>query len=152
MKLARIRLVFFVLLFTGWLGYLGYLALVRKPPVVISRSQLTCATHTVEAEVEFKDGKPISAVKIKAEFGTGSVPLVKTDDTIEIDNLNQTRLSNGRPLTPGTYLIPLVEDPVKKTSYYVASPAPSLGYEGSEPPLVYKWSDEVEREIRKLVH
>ncbi len=114
-------------LFLGWIGYLGYLVLTARHPVVLSRPQFLMAELTVIAEVT-QDPKKSNQVKVKQVFGpqvshegsdADSFPEVGKEITIE--RLDQ---SQGWK-KPGEYIIPLIVD---KKRYEIAPVPRPLSY------------------------
>jgi hypothetical protein len=141
MKAGRIRLLVATVLMAGWLGYLGYLALGQSNPVVISRSQLLHASHFVKGDVSFVDNKPVAVIQVRDSFGANRV----VDPTLEVNNLADVHLPNGKPLTAGTYFLPLAA--VGPGKYRVVSPSGS----DSSKLMIYPWTGEVEKQVRELV-
>jgi hypothetical protein len=142
MKAGRIRLLVAAVLMVGWLAYLGYLALGQPKPVVISRSQLLQATHFVKGDVTLDAAnKPGAAIKVNDSFGSKRV----AESEIEVDNLGDAHHPDGKPLSAGTYFLPLVA--VGPNKYRVVSPSGS----NSSRPTIYPWTAEVEKQVRDLV-
>lgn len=143
MKAARARLIVAAVLIVGWLGYLGYLALGQSKPIVLSRSQLLHATHFVKADVALDAGnKPNASIKVVDSFGRNRI----ADETVEVVNVADVRLPDGKPLPAGTFFLPLVA--IGPQKYRVVSP---LGPESQAKVTAYPWSDDVERQVRELV-
>lgn len=160
-------------LFVGWLGYLGYAVAVHRlnPPDIVSRSQLTAASSVVVAEVTVEGGRPSPSVKVierlrhpddKGDDTTGP----KGGDTINVTNLPSARPPSNDPF-PGAekYLLFLVPD--SPDTYRIAGWPRGLGSSTFEPgksadpfkpdepplfrpPLVYPWTDAVQKQMRAL--
>src|SRR5262245_8098897 len=65
MVFPKVRLVVSGGLFLAWIGFLIYLVARTRDPVILSRPQLTVASAVVLADVQEKDGRPVSAITIK---------------------------------------------------------------------------------------
>jgi len=143
---ARVRLIVAAALFVGWLGYLAYLALGQKPPVVVSRSQMLMASHIVKADLTFDEaGKPQPNVRVLESLGTQLVPA----EPLLVDNLPEALLpGNKPPRSAGTYLL-LLESPIPGR-FRVASASNGQNTDPtSRPAVIYPWSAEVERQARQ---
>jgi hypothetical protein len=150
MSFARIRLIVAALLFLGWLGWLGY-AVSRKGTVqIVSRAQLTGATHWVVAELKVgADGIPLPKVAVKEVMKGDAIT-----GEIEVRNLPSSATPlpvAGESRTPpaGIYLLPLVK--LSDGVYRVAGLPRSPGYEAQAPerPVIYPWTDDVRKQIGK---
>jgi hypothetical protein len=142
MKAGRVGLIVAAGLMFGWLVYLGYLALWLPKPVVISRSQLLQASHLVKGEVSIDAaGKPVATIQVRESFGANRI----VEGAIEVENMNDVRLPDAKPLTPGTYFFALI--PVGHNKYRVVSPS---GPESQSHLMIYPWA-EVEKQVRELV-
>lgn len=151
MTRARIRLIVTAVLFLGWISWLGYAVLQRGQTAVISRAQLTGATHLVVADVEMtSEGLPDTRAKVVEVLrGDG----VKAGDSIEVLNLPAAR-PPGAGETPksGPFLLALVSD--GKTYRVAALPEspgyPATSYSPSDRPPIYRWSEETRSQLRGL--
>src|SRR5262245_31427159 len=99
-----------LVLFAGWMVYLGVQAMRHRRPVVVSRAQLAVAQY--DAEIDFSEWPP--PVQLDSRGGVWA--------NVKINKLRWTRDPNGptgeiKLLTPkevegfvgpGTYLVPLV--------------------------------------------
>jgi hypothetical protein len=148
---ARVRLAVAAFLFCGWMGYLGYLALGRPKPVVVSRSQALLATCYVKAEIALDDaGKPNPRARVLDSFGAQPTDLKE----INVQNLKDAKLPGGKPFSQaGTYLLPLRRlgalDGAER--FELVSAQSGQGYETSTRlPIAYPWSAEAERQAREL--
>lgn len=143
MKAVRVRLIVAGILMAGWLGYLGFLALGHSKPIVVSRSQMLYATHFVKADVSLDaEGKPVATVDIQDSFGADRI----ADRTIEIDNIAHVRLPNSKPLSRGSYFLPLNR---QGPGHYRVSSA--VGIEAQSRCTAYPWTLEVEKQVREFV-
>jgi hypothetical protein len=145
MKAARIRLVVAAILLFAWLGYLGYLVLYERHPVVVSRSQIMASTHFVLAEVRVgADGLPMPNVEVKEDLRPSGVPL---SGTIKVRNIREARIGGGAEAfkDPGPYLLMLS----KADDGFELTPSPrSAGHErpGRPQPWAYRWDAKGVRE------
>jgi hypothetical protein len=151
MTRARIRLIVAAALFLGWVAWLGYAVLQKGRTVVVSRAQLTAATHLLVAEVALgPDGLPASRVKIvQVVRGDGA----KAGDEAEVLNLPAALPPGDREFPgPGPYLLAVVGD---GKTYTIAPLPPSPGYDAgtysskSRPP-VYRWTDDTRLQLKGL--
>lgn len=151
MTRARIQLVVAAALFVGWVSWLGYAVSQKGRTAVLSRAQLTAATHLIVADVVLgSDGLPASKVKIVQVLrGDGA----KAGDEAEVLNL-PTALppSEKEFLGSGTYLLAVVGD---GKTYNLAALPQSPGYDAttygskSRPP-VYLWTDDTRLQLKGL--
>ncbi len=153
--------------FAGWLGYLGYAVAFHRltPPEIVSRSQLTGATYLVVAEVDVANGKPAPSVKVVHRL-SGDGP---TDGIISVANLPDAHTSSNTTLAgTGLYLLPLIPaSEGYQVAGWPASPAVPFYDPGQElrkpddakpdaptprvrPPMVYPWTDAVQKQLRAL--
>jgi hypothetical protein len=155
-------------LFVGWIGYLGYAVLYHRwlnPPDIVSRSQLTAAQVVVVAEVAAEGGKPSPQAKVTHRLSEQG----PEKGEITVTNLPQARPpSNEAGLRSGQYLLFLVPDGAD--AYRIAGWPRGLGESTFEPgqkmarsddsksgepphlrpPLVYPWTDAVQKQMAKL--
>jgi hypothetical protein len=113
--------------FLGWIGYLGFLTLTVRHPVVLSRPQLLNADLDVVAQVDDLGG----SVKVVAVPWTrpGRQPPAQ-DTMIRVKNLESCRPDWSGP---GEYLLPLKR---AGDEFEVATAGPSPGYPPSPVPLL----------------
>lgn len=161
MKPQAQRLLLTVILFVGWLGYLGYLVVCRPHtpaglrgafegrPVTLSRPQLLVSSLDVIAEVTDSKG---AKVIVKEVLFPKNAP-VKAGDTIQVEHIDLCQpvpvpgaKDGGSPPDysgPGDYLLPL--QPIEKEDghhYQVVLPPLSPGFPSSSgvsvaPPRIY---------------
>ena len=152
MSRARVLLVLALAAFLGWLGWLGYAVYAARyapdPPVVLSRAQLTAATHLIVAEVALApDGLPAPMAKVvEVVKGNGAA----AGDTVEVLNLPAAKPPGpGAFPGPGTYLLPVVGD---GKTFRVAGLPRSPGFEPTavERPPIYAWDDDTRAQLRGL--
>lgn len=125
----RLRLTVAVLLFLGWIGYLGFLVATTRDPVVVSRSQFLAADLVVVAEVAGSPERPEPRIRIQ------DVPFAQADEDRKLagTELLLADLPDSGPgqgwQGPGTYLLPLQRHEfLKKVRYEVASLPPTPGF------------------------
>jgi hypothetical protein len=95
MKVARIRLGIAMLLLLGWLGYLGFLVLFERDPIVVSRSQVMASTQFVLANVTVDptDGLPTKSVSVVEDLRPMGKSL--TNQAITIWNIKDARVAGS---------------------------------------------------------
>ena len=142
--MTRARLLFLLALaaFLGWLGWLGYAVYAaRYAPdkvAVLSRAQLTAATHLIVADVTVADdGLPAPTARV-AEVEVLNLPSAKPPG------------SGGFP-GAGRYLLPVVREG-QTGPFRVAGMPRSPGYEptAAERPPIYQWTDGTRAQLRGL--
>lgn len=170
MKPVHLRLLLTVLLFGGWLSYLGYQVFTRpqranRQPLVLSRPQLLLSTVDVIADVS----DPGNKVRVMEVLSPQEDAPVKAGDEIVVDNIKRcfpTLLPgpNGEEppppppdyTGPGQYLLPLVPDKqAGKDRYKVAPTPPSPGYPRGHglqtgPPRIYPATAETRAEYEQV--
>lgn len=108
MKRSRIFLLVSGTLFVAWLCSLGYLALTKTNPVVVSRSQVMAASHFVLATVTIdpQTGQPDREVVVVEDLRPVGEPL--TGKKIRVENIKKGRIGGGKEFREGKeYLLPL---------------------------------------------
>jgi hypothetical protein len=152
MTRARAFLLVTAVLFVAWLAWLGYAVYIARfspdPPVVVSRAQLTAATHLVVADVAIdSQGYPAPGPRV-VEVLKGDGPAVGS--AITVHRLGSAKPPGPGPFPgPGQYLLPLVGD---GSTFSIAGLPRSPGYEpGSvERPAVYRWTEDTRAQLRGL--
>ena len=168
MTRQKLFLIAAAVLFVGWLGYLGYAVAVHRlaPPDVVSRSQLVEAEYVVVAEVTADGGNPADKCTVVLRLSdAGPGP----ETAITVANLPAARPPADGPFPgPGRYLLFLVPD--SPDTYRVAGWPRGLGGSAVRPgnelkdadgrpfdpprhirsPVVYPWSDAVQKQMAKL--
>jgi hypothetical protein len=154
MSRARLLLVLALAAFVGWLGWLGYAVYAARyapdKSAVLSRAQLTAATHLIVAEVTVaEDGLPAPAAKVVEVLkGNGVAPGAE----VEVLNLPAAKPPGpgGFP-GPGVYLLPVVREG-QTGPFRVAGLPRSPGYEPApvERPPIYRWVDATRAQLRGL--
>jgi hypothetical protein len=154
MTIARLRLIGAAVLFVGWLGWLGYAVWNKGTVQIVSRAQLTAATHLVVAEVAVgPDGQPLPRVTVTEviQAPEGDQPTGE----LEVERLPSAMTPLpvvGETRTPpaGMYLLPLVKTDAGR--YRLAGLPASPGYPPREPdrPRIYPWTADVQTQLRKV--
>lgn len=147
MTRSRLQLAAAAALFVGWIAWLGYAVSQKDRAAVVSRAQLTAATHLLVADVAVDaEGLPTPTAKI-TEVLRGDGP--KAGDAVEVLNL-PTALPPGATAVPaGPYLLAVVGD---GKTYKLAGVPVSPGYEAVTPPRpqVYAWTADTRAQLRGL--
>jgi hypothetical protein len=141
MKKNPLVLAIAVLLFGGWLGYLGVTALNNKQPTVVSRAQLALSQIDVEADLASDaNGLPTHVKVGRVRWAADDA---KPDGDITVWNLPTALGYVG----PGTYLLPLIR---RGKEFELASMPggldPTDRSKLSAPPRIYPTSPEVLRQ------
>jgi hypothetical protein len=142
----RVRLFLAAALFLGWLGWLGYAAAVKSRAPVVSRAQAAVTTYAVVADLRAGAGGVPTAKAVVTEVLAGSGPPAGT--TIDVENLSEAHGFDG----DGDYLLLLRQDPAAG-GYAVVGQQRSPGYDPtfiSSKPLIYRWSDDVRAQGKRL--
>jgi hypothetical protein len=163
MTAARLRLVAALVLFLGWMSWLGITVFAHRnqPPEIVSRSQLLNATTTVVAEVTIgEDGLPGESVSVVNRLGNSSAPM---NSAIKVRNMKSAQTSLAEPLKAGKHLLLLTGG--ENDSYDIAGWPRSAGVEARTPgeevridektkyirrPVVYPWTPAVEAQLKSL--
>ena len=147
---AKVRLIVAAILFFGWIGWLGYLAINFSRPVVVSRSQMMLATQIIRVKITIENGVPTQCesqllLGINAQ-NDRQIP----SDTVPVEDIKDALLPNQKPLTEsGTYLVPVRQI---AQSYRVVSPPNSPEREGMRNrPIVYPDRPDVEARMRGML-
>jgi len=175
MKPAAARLLLVLVLFAGWLGYLGYLVLCRPHspgglrgafegrPLALSRPQFLVSRVDVVAEVHDPSGQGVLVKKVL--FPQTNSPF-KEGDTIHVENLERCRplpdpmaKSKEAPFDytgPGEYILPLnVLEKDGARRYEVTATPPSPGFPPMQsgnvgPPRIYPNTPEMRAEYDQI--
>src|SRR5262245_58020814 len=125
MKKSPVALAVAVLLFAGWLTWLGIQALRDRRPTVVSRAQLAVSEYDVEVDLAANpDGSLPMGVKVQRVRWPVASKEPPVGEEIAVVNLDKTQGYQG----PGTYLLPLVR---RGKDYAIAGLPLDPGY----PPL-----------------
>ena len=154
MKAARLKLIIAGVLLFGWLGYLLFLVLFERDPVVLSRSQIMASTHFVLADVnpDPATGDPNPVVEVKDDLRPLGAPLTGT--SIRVRNIKEAR-QHGRPAAfrdPGPYLLTLTKLDEGAFELTPSPRAPGHDSPIRPRPWVYLWdAPGVKDQFNKLV-
>ena len=146
---ARLRFALALGLFLAWLGWLAWAYAAKDKNPIVSRGQLTAATHWVVAEVSVgADGLPGESATVTQVFvGSGIQP----GDTVGVLNLPSALPPGSAAFPgPGPYFLPLVAD---GKTFAIAGLPRTVRYEPqtfARPP-VYPWTPATERQVAKLM-
>jgi hypothetical protein len=153
----RMRLFAAIVLFVGWMSFLGYAALTKSHSPVVSHVQAAAATLAVVAEVEAnQEGKPVMQAKVIESLTPGG-PQPGTE--LHVLNLPDTRGFDGT----GQYLLLLKHDsffaqnignPQDPLPFVVVGQQRSPGNDltGVGRSAIYRWNDDVRKQFEVLHH
>jgi hypothetical protein len=176
MKPVAARLILTVILFLGWLCYLGYLVVCRPHtpgglrgafegrPLTLSRPQFLVSTLDVIADVSGEKGEK---VVVKEVLFPKSGASVSAGETIQVEGIDRCRAVPD-PLAkeadpppdysgPGLYLLALqAPNPDDPHRFEVVPTPPSPGFRLSQgvnfgPPRIYPATEEMLAEYRQIV-
>lgn len=152
---GRVRLLLAVVLFVGWLAWLGYAALRKSHDPIVSHAQAAAAQLGLVGEVKAgAEGKASQFVTVVEPLTEGS-PAAGTE--IFVRNLPEATFRG-----PGPYLLLLAPDPSlvfvrtdgpRLPAFLVVGQQRSPGNDlaGVGPPLIYPWTDDVRKQAERLV-
>ena len=138
---AKLRLILAGLMFFGWLSYLGYAALSKSRAPVVSRAQAAGAQVALVASLSGDDG-PVKAVMTEP-VSDGGPPVGTPLDIVNLDNVDGW---SGA----GEYLLLLEK---QGDRFRVVGQQRSPGYDigGVGKAHIYRWSDDVRAQAKKLI-
>ena len=141
MKKSPLVLAIAVLLFGGWLAYLGVTALSNKKPVVVSRVQLALSQYDVEVDLTARaEGLP-KHVTVKRVIW--AVDANKPVGEINVPNLPSAQGYVG----PGIYVLSLIRDGQDfRLAGIPSNLDPASPTRDPLPPRIYPNSSEVMRQ------
>ena len=149
MTSARLRLVLLLLavvLFAGWISWLGWLALPSVTPrEVLSRPQFLISQLDVIAQVDADaEGRPKPQVKVE-EVHWPAAAKELAGKTLTVTNLNQCYGWDKS----GPYILPLVKD---GDNYRVVAVPRSPGSEGASSrfPRIYQATEQNRRQLEAI--
>lgn len=140
------------LLFAGWVGWLGYLALTTSRPEVLSRPQFLGSHLDVIAELTGTTEAAAATVTVKEVLWHAQEvdPVPKEDDRIEVVNLPRVSAADGWT-GPGLYLLPLTKDPAAPGGFRVAPVLHSPGLSrGHDRPRIYHATRPVREQYKSV--
>lgn len=151
----RWRLILAAAALGGWLSYLGYAALTKSHGPMVSHIQAAAAKYAVVADVSAgAEGKPSQFVVVAESLGDDVHP---PGSRQFVTNISEAQGYDG----PGRYLLLLNEDPVvmmlddgggKVRPHTIVGQQRSPGNDlaGVGKPLIYRWNDDVRKQVEKL--
>src|SRR5262245_3005812 len=133
---GRVRLAVAVVLFVGWLSWLGYAAMRKSPDPIVSHAQAAAAACAVVADVP---GPGTTATVVEKLWGDSP------DGAITVSNLADVH-GYGEPGKYLLYLVPHGE------GWRIVGQQRSPGNDltGAGKPMVYPWTDDVRKQAEKL--
>jgi hypothetical protein len=144
---SKIRLYLSALLLISWLGYLAFLAIYYRHPVIVSRSQFAVAQHVVVADLALDaNGEFLNEAKVTEDL---SATKLQVAGDLKISNLNGARRPDKLALTAGFHLLLLEK---QDDGTFKLCPTPSGASDGGRRLYVYPWTTEVKNQIEKLRH
>jgi hypothetical protein len=157
---AKVRLLAALVLFLGWLTWLGITVFTHRttPPEIVSRSQMLAATTMIVADVTVgEDGLPGETVTVANKLGTGHGP---ASGTVKVRNLKSAQSSLSEAVKTGRYLLLLTggENDIYEIAGWPRSSGVEARYPGEElmenkkvrRPVVYLWTTAVEAQLKSL--
>ncbi len=139
MRFPKVRLVVSALLLAVWLGYLLFLVVGSRDPIVLSRPQLAEAELCVLATID-EAGQARATQILWPEHDSRDASALTLDLRTPIAEIKYYR-------GPGVYLLPLTRD----DGAYVVTPIPNLP--GNAPigqRLIYPASPETSAQLRRI--
>ena len=138
---GKLRLAAAALLFVGWLGYLGYAAVSKSRAPIVSRAQAAGAQVAVVATMGGDDAPKSATV---TEPLSANAPGVGTAlDVVNFDNV--TGWAGA-----GEYLL-LLEKQGERFRVVGQQRSPGYDIGGSGKSHIYRWSDDVRAQVKKLL-
>src|SRR2546425_12893870 len=106
MTRAKLRLAVAAILFLGWIGYLAYLVLISRHPVILSRPQFLVSNLYVVATLTSDADKPEKKVHIEEIIWAVTEKDRPTKgEEITVEDLDKTDAKQGWE-GPGRYILP----------------------------------------------
>jgi hypothetical protein len=126
MVFPKARLAVSAALFLAWIGFLVYLVVRTRNPVILSRPQLVVSSAVVIADVIEKDGRPSPMVTIqKLVWTLSEKDAMAAGAQLTVEGLADCRREQGWS-GPGEYILPLTK---RADGAYEVTPLPlSPGY------------------------
>src|SRR5205807_963299 len=118
MVFPKARLVVSAALFAAWIGFLVYLVVRTREPVILSRPQLVVADVVVVAALEEKDGRPGPLIHVKkvAWHKTGDDAKL-ADQQLTVAGLADCGRRHGWR-GAGDYIVPLTRRHLESGAFY----------------------------------
>lgn len=142
MKSAKLWLALATAAFLAWIGFLLFLVVSTRHPIILSRPQFLVSTFDVIARVDSLDNPNVTIEEVHWPPGTQ-----RGGETIKVVNLGQCDGWDG----PGDYILPL--QPFGKDYQVVPTPR-SPGFEpnrqGNNRPRIYRATPETLRQLQEI--
>jgi hypothetical protein len=137
-----------VVLFVGWVSWLGYLALTTSQPEVLSRPQFLASQLDIVADVSGDEAGPQAAVTVEQVlWHAQEVPAPAVGAKIGVTNLPHVAAPDGWT-GPGRYLLPLR---LEANGYRIAPVLHSPGLaRGHDRPRIYHATEQTLAQYRKM--
>ena len=156
LSIKRMRFFVALLLFVGWISYLGYAALNKSHSPIISHAQVAAASVVLVAEVAANpDDKPSIRVKVLESLTPSGPPL---GSEVTILNLPNSRGFEGAGeylllLHPEFFFLKPQDNPHELPPYSVVGQQRSPGNDlaGVGKPAIYRWNDDVRKQVERLL-
>jgi hypothetical protein len=152
MMSPKARLVLAASLFIAWIGWLVYLVVQSRNPVILSRPQFLVTDLYVTAHLTADDGKPSALAMIDEVLWAAP----GRDKPAKGTQIEVARLSKCGPKQgwqgKGLYLLPL-SPAIPPRIYRLVSIPPSPGYSAREPDdlRIYAATEDALRQVRGFI-
>jgi len=155
MMSAKTRLIVAAALFIAWIGWLTYLVVRTRNPVIISHPQFLVADVIVVAQLT-GDDKPDRQIKVVEVLWSADKSKPAKDDEIDVIFLEDCTTKHHGWEGRGEYLVPLR----KKGDIYTLQEIPSSpGYPPTEAMLreksprlrIYRATEDARRQVGELI-
>lgn len=153
MMSPKARLILAASLFVAWIGWLAYLVVQTRDPVILSRPQFLVADLYVIARLTADDGKPAKVVTVEDMLwaAPNRQPPAK-GATITVENLSECGSRQGWQ-GEGLYLLALSRTSRPDTEMLKLIP-PSPGYAPINPTdrlRIYPATEDAIRQVREII-
>jgi hypothetical protein len=154
MKSVTLRFWLLAALFAAWIGFLLYLALSTRNPVILSRPQVLASSLDIVGRVDDPDSALVTVVKVLwppdqkgiegQKITVTNLPACKKEGA-EPDG----RTTNERWTGPDEYILPLARD--GQGGYQVATPKRSPGFDPARfKPHIYPATKEARDQLEEI--
>ncbi len=127
MTFPRVRLVVSALLLVGWLGFLGYLVIISRDLIVVSRPQLAVAEAVWRVEIEAdEEGVPLPNVRVEEIIWSNDPKedAQRVGQKARFVNLADATADQGFR-GPGQYYLPIWRKAAKELNVLLVPPIPT---------------------------
>lgn len=144
---ARMRLIVAALLFAGWIGWIGYLALTTTRPIVLSRPQFLMSEFDVVAQLRGDAKHPEPNIVIDEVLWSTNAAAKPASEKLDVVNLPLLTKDDGWQ-GAGVYIVPLVKE---DSDYRVPAIPLSPGFsERQSRPRIYLRTPETIEQVRQI--